>query len=109
MSFFGVSVGEAYLTLLDLAVILQLLPSCYMFTALLKHTLAPHSQLHARKPYLVANAVAGLAATFIGLIVAFVPSRQVTSIWLYEIKLIIACLFVFGSAYFFYRRSLRVG
>ncbi len=37
-SFLGVSVGEAYLTMLDLAVILQLLPSAYMFLALLKHT-----------------------------------------------------------------------
>ena len=53
------------------------------------------------------NAVAGLLATFVGIVVAFVPSRQVTSIWLYEIKLVIACLLVFGSAYFFYRRALR--
>ena len=30
-SFLGVSVGEAYLTMLDLAVILQLVPSTYMF------------------------------------------------------------------------------
>jgi amino acid transporter len=104
-SYLGVSVGEAYLTLLDLAVILQLLPSCYMFGALLKHALAPGSELHANKLYLVLNAGCGLAATFVGLIVAFVPSRQVTSIWVYEIKLVIACLAVFGSAYFFYRRA----
>ena len=40
-SFLGVSVGEAYLTMLDLAVILQLAPSAYMFLALLKHAWAP--------------------------------------------------------------------
>ncbi len=56
MSYLGVSVGEAYLTLLDLAVILQLLPSCYMFIALLKHTLAPGAELNASKPYLLINA-----------------------------------------------------
>jgi len=41
------------------------------------------------------------------LIVAFIPSRQVNSIWLYEIKLIVGCVLVFGSAYLFYRNALR--
>jgi glutamate:GABA antiporter len=108
MSYLGVSVGEAYLTLLDLAVILQLLPSCYMFTALLKHALMPDVELHANKTYLLLNALSGLLATFVGLVVAFIPSRQVNSIWLFELKLILACLLVFGSAFLFYRRSLRI-
>jgi hypothetical protein len=46
-----------------------------------------------------------MLATLVGLGVAFVPSRQVNSIWLYEIKLIIGCSLVFGSAYLFYRRA----
>jgi amino acid transporter len=107
MSFLGTTVEEGYLTLLDLAVILQLLPSAYMFFALLKHTLAKGSILNARKPYLLANATSGLATTFLGMVVAFVPSRQVNSVWLYEIKLVLGCVVVFGTAYFFYRRSLR--
>ena len=107
MSFLGVSVGEAYLTLLDLAVILQLLPTCYLFGALLKHTLDGKAVLNASKPYLLANGVAGLLAATVGLIVAFIPSRQVNSIWLYEIKLIVGCVLVFGSAYLFYRNSLK--
>ncbi len=106
-SFFGASVEEGYLTLLDLAVIMQLVPSAYMFLALLKHALHPETPLHAAKPYLVANCVAGLAATGVGICVAFIPSRQVNSIWVYEIKLILGCAIVFGTAYFFYRRSLR--
>jgi len=31
----------------------------------------------------------------------------VNSIWLYEIKLIIGCVLVFGSAYLFYRNAQR--
>lgn len=107
MSYLGVSVGEAYLTLLDLAVILQLLPSCYMFTALGKHAMTRGATLHASKGYLLFNAGSGLLMTFVGLVVAFIPSRQVNSIWLFEFKLVIACLLVFGSAYLFYRRSQR--
>ena len=107
MSFLGASVEEGYLTLLDLAVILQLLPSSYMFLCLLKHTLAKDAELKAAKAYLLTNATAGLATTFLGVIVAFVPSRQVSSVWLYEVKLVLGCALVFGSAYFFYRRSLR--
>jgi glutamate:GABA antiporter len=106
-SFLGVSVGEAYLTMLDLAVILQLAPSAYMFLSLLKHTWSEGTVLNANKSYLTANGVAGLGTTVVGLIVAFIPSRQVNSIWIFEGKLIIACIIVFGAALFFYRRALR--
>jgi len=106
-SFVGARVEEGYLTLLDLAVIMQLVPSCYMFFALLKHTLNPETELKASKSYLIANCIAGLTATGVGICVAFIPSRQVYSIWLYELKLVGGCMIVFGSAYFFYRRSLR--
>ena len=105
-SFLGVSVGEAYLTMLDLAVILQLSPSAYMFLALLKHTWGDESVVHANKIYLTINAVLGLGATFVRLIVAFIPGRQVNSIWIYEAKLIAGCVVVFGSALFFYQRAL---
>ncbi len=106
-SFLGVSVGEGYLTMLDLAVILQLVPSAYMFLALLKHTWAEGVILNANKRYLTLNAVTGLCATFIGLIVAFIPSRQVNSVWIYEAKLIAGCVIVFSLALFFYQRASR--
>ena len=106
-SFLGVSVGEAYLTMLDLAVILQLAPSAYMFLALLKHTWGKDSVVYANKIYLTANAVAGCCATTVGLIVAFIPSRQVNSVWIFEGKLIAASILVFGSAFFFYQRAQR--
>ena len=65
------------------------------------------SELKASKPYLLANSIAGLTVTGLGICVAFIPSRQVNSIWIYELKLILGCAIVFGTAYFFYRRSLR--
>ena len=107
MSFLGVTVGEAYLTLLDLAVILQLLPSAYLFGSLLKHVWRRQSPLHANRYYLLANGGLGMLATLIGLGVAFVPSHLVTSIWAFEFKLVAGCSLVFGAAYFFYQRSDR--
>jgi hypothetical protein len=92
--------------MLDLAVILQLSPSAYMFLALLKHTWSRDAVLHANKAYLTANAVLGICATLVGLVVAFIPSRQVNSIWIFEAKLIAGCVIVFGSALFFYQRAL---
>jgi glutamate:GABA antiporter len=106
-SFLGVSVGEAYLTMLDLSVVLQLTPSAYMFLALMKHTWSREAVLNANKTYLTANAVAGLCATSVGLVVAFIPSRQVSSIWIFEAKLITGCILVFGAALFFYQWALR--
>ena len=106
-SFLGVSVGEAYLTMLDLAVILQLAPSAYMFLALLKHTWSKDSVVYGNKIYLTVNGVAGCCATVVGLIVAFIPSRQVNSVWIFEGKLIAASVLVFGSAFFFYTRAQR--
>jgi amino acid transporter len=104
-SYLGVSVGEAYLTMLDLSVVLQLAPSAYMFLALLKHTSSKDAVLHANKSYLRTNAIAGLGSTTVGLVVAFIPSRQVNSTWLFEGKLIAACAIVFGAAFFCYNRA----
>jgi hypothetical protein len=41
------------------------------------------------------------------MVVAFIPSRQVNSVWIFEAKLVAACLIVFGAALFFYQRALR--
>ncbi len=105
MSFLGVTVSEAYLTLLDLTVILQLLPSAYLFAAVFKHAWRADDPLHAHRSYLLLNATLGLLATAIGVCVAFVPSHLVTSIWAFECKLLAGCAIVFGAAFFFYRRS----
>ena len=109
MGFWGASVGEAYLTLLDLAVILQMIPNTYMFGALLKHALqqdaAPGRRWH--RVYILTNAWLGLTSSVIGIGVAFIPVTRVNSVWLYEGKLAGACLLVFGTAYYFYSQAKR--
>jgi hypothetical protein len=78
-----------------------------MFLALLKHTWSKDSVVYGNKIYLTLNGVAGCCATVVGLIVAFIPSRQVNSVWIFEGKLIAASILVFGSAFFFYTRAQR--
>jgi hypothetical protein len=95
--------------MLDLSVVLQLAPSAYMFLALLKHTRTKNTILHANKGYLTTNALAGLTSTCIGLIVAFIPTRQVNSVWLFEAKLIASLVLVFGAAAFCYNRAPKNG
>ena len=108
MSFLGATVGEAYLTLLDLSVILQLLPTAYLFAALLKHAWSRDGRRQARRWYLMLNGIFGVIATTVGLCLAFIPSHLVSSIWTFEWKLAGGCLLVFGAAYLFYRHGAKL-
>ncbi len=103
MSYAGASVGEAYLTLLSLAVILQMVPNLYMFAALWKAVGPAGGQ--SRRGYLRGNAASGWTASALGLCLAFVPTGEVQSLWAYEAKLILVTCLVGGSALFFYLRS----
>jgi amino acid transporter len=107
MSFMGVSVNEAYLTLLDLSVLLQLVPSLYLYAALWVHAWR-NDNLRANRAYLLVNSGFGITATGIGLCVAFIPARLVNSIWIFEVKLVVGCAIVFGSAYYLYCRGSAV-
>jgi hypothetical protein len=42
--------------------------------------------------------VGGLLTTVIGLVVAFVPSRQVGSVWKFELKMFLTCAVFLGLA-----------
>jgi len=106
-SYWGATVGEAYVTLLELAVILQMVPNCYMFAVLLKYALRSENSLFANRRYVIANGACGLVASGVAVCVAFIPEARTRTIWLYELKLILACLIVLGSAFFFYSRSRR--
>src|SRR6516165_7634110 len=85
MNLAGAGVQEAFQTMLSLAVVLQLVPFLYMFAALL--TLAGAS---------------GLATTLLGIALVFFPAQQVTSLWLYEVKMFGGTLFFVGLAAFFF-------
>lgn len=103
MSFVGAGVKEAFVTMLDLAVVLQLVPFLYMFAALLKLARRPdRTESRYSKATLLLAGGSGLATTILGIGVAFVPSHQIESIWLFEAKMGAGTLFFVGLAAFFF-------
>ena len=110
MSFIGASVKEAYLTLLDLAVVLQMISYLYLYATMARIAFGKSAAagLYSKTRIRFA-AVSGLAATVVGLIVAFVPSRQIDSIWRFELKMFATCLvfLALGSGLFYYYSRSR--
>jgi hypothetical protein len=45
----------------------------------------------------------GFATTSLGLLVAFVPSRQIESVWVFEAKLLLGCALFWGIAALLFR------
>ena len=99
----GASVQEAFAIMLASAVVLQLVPFLYMFTALIKIAVRPqdHAGHYSRRTLLFAGA-SGLLTTVLGIIVAFVPSKQITSVWTFELKMAASMVFFIGLAAFFF-------
>jgi hypothetical protein len=105
----GATVREAYVVLLDLAVVLQLVPYLYLYAALLKYSAAAAPPpLRYSKATLRFAGLAGLLTTSLGMIVAFVPSHQIESAVLFELKMVLGTAFFIGLAVFFHRRGRRV-
>jgi amino acid transporter len=103
MSFVGAGVKEAFVTMLDLAVVLQLVPFLYMHAALLKLAgqTVPGEGHYSKTTLLVAGSC-GLVTTILGMGVAFIPSHQIESIRLFEIKMFTGTIFFIGLAWFFF-------
>ncbi|MGH9602312.1 MAG: APC family permease [Terriglobales bacterium] len=93
ISFTQASVSEAFVTMLALAVVLQLVPSAYMYAALLRLAFfdAQPQAASYRKPTLAFAGAAGLITTIVGIVVAFLPPAQVESAWRYELKMFVGC------------------
>jgi amino acid transporter len=106
MSYLGASVSEAYLTLLSISVVLQLIPNVYMFAALLRQALAQRSGNKGRA-YIATNGVAGLLASSVGICLAFVPAEATNHVLTYELKLIVAIGGILGAALLFYFKAQR--
>lgn len=104
MSFVGASVKEAFVTMLDLAVILQLVPFLYVYAMLIRMA-APSASTPAAysRNTLLAAGMTGFATTSLGLLVAFVPSRQIESVWVFEAKLLLGCALFWGIAALLFR------
>ena len=113
MSFLGgATVKEAFVTLLDLSVVLQMVSYLYLFAALAKTAFSKTAGPgFYSKPWLRFAAVGGLLATVVGGAVAFVPSRQITSIWLFELKMVANCAVFLGlaAALFWYYSRRHAG
>jgi len=110
MSFIGASVQEAYLTLLDLAVALQMISYIYLFLALFKRAFSKsHAPRYFRRPILQLASVSGLAMAALGFAMAFVPSRQIVSLGSFELKMLLTLGAILGlaSALFVYYSRRR--
>jgi amino acid transporter len=96
-------VQEAFQTMLSLAVVLQLVPFVYVFGALLKFAFSEteHNGRYG-KGVLILSGASGLVTTLLGIVLAFSPAKQITSIWLYEIKMIGLTAFFIALAVFFF-------
>ena len=88
MSFAGATLNEAFLTILDLAVILTLAQYLFMYSSLLalvfRHRAMP---THFPRRLLAIAGSVGLATTVFGTVVAFIPSEAVAHVWQFELKL----------------------
>ena len=97
-------VQEAFQTMLSLAVVLQLVPFLYVFAALLKFALRePTRQGRYGKGMLAFAGASGLLTTALGIVLAFFPARQISSVWWYEAKMFgITLAFLALAAFFFF-------
>ena len=112
MSFIGATVKEAYVTLLDLSVVLQMVSYLYLYATLAKVAFSKTAgDGFYGKARLRFAAIGGLAATVVGGAVAFVPPRQVDSVWRFELKMVGNCTLFLGMAavLFWYYSRRRQG
>ena len=99
ISLVGSSVAEAYQVLLKAAVVIQLIPFIYLFLALAR---TANVSAAAR-----AAGVVGLATTVFGLGAAFLPTADVTSVPLFETKLIVGVVGPTALGWFLFKRARR--
>ena len=99
LSLVGSSVAEAYQVLLKAAVVIQLIPFTYLFLALAR---ASGVSALARGAGLL-----GLATTLFGLGAAFLPTSDVTSVPLFETKLVIGVAGPTALGWYLFKRSQR--
>jgi glutamate:GABA antiporter len=107
MTFAGSAVKEAFLTMLDLSAVLNLVPYVYIFAALLivTTTRGPGEREPARfsKRILRSAGVIGLLTTLVAITSVFVPSKQVGSVALFEIKMFTGTFFFLGIGTLLFR------
>jgi len=93
----GSSVAEAYQVLLKAAVIIQLVPFVYLFLALAK--------MDGGRRASRAAGVVGLVTTAVSLVAASLPTSDVTSVAVFESKLVVGVVGPTALGWFLYKRS----
>jgi amino acid transporter len=110
ISFLGSGVQETFQRLLSLAVVLQLVPFIYMFAAILKIALdRSAAKGHYRRVTLALAGGSGLLMTCLGILFAFSPAQQITSLFEYEAWMTGGTVAFVGLAVFFFYVYARRG
>ena len=108
MSFLGATVEQGYKTLLDLAVVLQLVPFLYLYAAMIDLARRREDGCgRYSKGLLWFAGLSGFITTGIGMVVAFIPQHEGEPLWLFETKMSLGTLFFIALAAFFYFPSSR--
>jgi amino acid transporter len=103
MNFARGGVQETFQKLLSLAVVLQLVPFLYMFSALLKLAMGKgFVRGRYQKNTLIFAGASGLLTTTLGIVLVFFPAQQISSLWSYEVWMFGGTLFFIGMAAFFF-------
>jgi amino acid transporter len=103
MSFIGAQVKEAFQTLLNLAVVLQLVPFLYMFAALIRLASRDSEQAaYYSKTTLRIAGISGFIVTCLGTALAFFPPPDITSKGTFEIKMWVGTIVLLALAGFFF-------
>ena len=70
----------------------------YVYASLARVAFGKDEMTLGRKLRIRFAAISGLCTTVLGLVVAFIPSHQVDSVWRFEIKMILSCTAFLGLA-----------
>jgi len=108
LSFAGAGLNEAFLTILDLSVILSLLQYVYMYSSLLALVFRRRDlEFHFSRITLAMAGITGIGVTLLATVCAFVPTRQVEHLGLFEGKLFGFCAIVLGTGLVCFRLNFR--
>jgi amino acid transporter len=103
MSFIGAEVKEAFQTLLDMAVVLNLVPFLYVFAALVRLSFSPSRESGYYSPLTLRLAgLSGFIVTAFGIALAFVPPPNIASKFAFEVKMWTGTIALLVLAAFFF-------
>jgi amino acid transporter len=108
VSFAGAGINEAFQTILDLSVILSLMQYLFMFASLIALVRRPAARtLYFRRWILTLAGISGLCTIVVATTCAFIPTRQVENLGLFELKLITVTILVMGTGAVWFRVNRR--